>query len=220
MSVPRERPSIDLFTVNLTFPKSTESRKARTLYQDKLQTWLEEEKASMSFEKMIPSKSQIRLESKDLIFSVDFSQKTMIMILGTRNPLQNMEKLNEISNKIFSYLNTIISQEVKEIKVSVDFIVNKKGEIDFSKKVIGDARIARIAEIMKISWNPTAIVFDWKEGIRDNYAMVGKIKSREFFYFTSNFKWQNGLLIDAMLVEKNELLKFEEMVKKVWKEEL
>jgi hypothetical protein len=197
------------------------AQKARTLYKDKLQAWLTDEKASMPFEKMKPSKSQIIiLESKDFLFTADFRKKTLTMVFGVTDPLQNIEKLNEVSNKIFSYLNTIMPQEVKEVKVNTDFIVGTKGEANFSKRVIGDARIAKIAEITKIPWNPEAIIFEWKEGDRESLAMVGNIRAMEMILFASSFKWENSLPLDAMLLEKREFLKFEEMIKKVWKEEL
>jgi len=209
----------DLFTINLSFPRSPKATRTKNAYKEKIRSWLVEEKKSMPFEKMTSSKSQISLESRDFLLLIDFSKK-ITLVLGTRKPIQNLEKLNEISNKLFSYLNTIMPEEVKEVQVNTDIMITKRGETDFAKKVIGDIRIAKIGEIMKSPWNPLAVVFEWKTGMRHNLSMVGKFQSEVNLFLSSTFKWENNLPLDAIVIEKGEFLKFEEMINKITKEEL
>jgi hypothetical protein len=207
------------FTLNILLPKSSGSAETRSVYKNKLQAWLTEEKKTMPFEKMASSKTQVSLMSKDFVFLANFQKKTLI-VFGAKKPMQNIDKLNDVSNRICAYLNTIMPQEVKEAEVTSDFSNIQKGKVNFAKKIIGDARMAKVSEILKIPWNPMALAFQWKADMRENIAMCGKFRTEEGLFLMSHFKWENNLPLDAVIAEKKEFLKLQEMVSTILKEEI
>lgn len=202
------------FTLNMLLPKSSRSAETRQAHKKNLESWLNEEKKTMPFDKMKSSKTQLYLMSKDFLFLVAFQRKTTI-VFATKKPTQNLEKLNEVSNRICAYINAIMPQEVKEVIVSSEFENTQEGQRDFAGKVIGDARIARVSEILKNPWKPLALVFEWNTNKRHNIAMCGQFRKEEGLFLSSTYKWENSLPLDVVITEKNEFLKLQEMVSNI-----
>lgn len=211
-------PTDQYFTINLKFPNMPKSQE-NLAYLDKFNSWIQEEMKSMPIKKIKFKRQQIILQSKDFFIGLHF-EKQMELVLSAKKPRENLDQLNTICNKIFSYLNTTVPEGTKKVDVGTDLFLTEKGESDFAKKVIGDSRIAKISEIIKSQWSPFGILYEWKIGDRTHIAMVGSYGSVHTIALSSAFKWENGLPLDAITVEKEELLKFEESVEKIMKGEL
>lgn len=206
------------FMIKLKFPNMQKSQE-NLAYLGKFKSWIQEEMKSMPFKKMKSTKHQITLQSKDFLL-VLLSEKQMELVLAAKKPRENLNQLNDLSNKIFSYLNTTVPEGTKKVDVGTDLYLIEKGESNFAKKVIGDSRIAKICEITKSQWNPFGILYEWKTESRTYIAMIGGYGSENTLALSSAFTWQNGLPLDAIIVEKEELFKFEESVGKIMKGEL
>jgi len=209
----------NIFTLRINFPKTPKKKTKRKLYKEKLESWIKQEKNTMPFEKVKFSKTRIQLISDEFLFFADFGKPIQI-ILATRQPEKNLEKLNEIGNKIFSYLNTIMPQVVVEVEFESEYTIEEKKKRNLAKKVIGDSRIARISEIMKFPWNPIGLLFTWKTNSRQNLVMCASADKRNMIFWSSSSSWKNNIPLDAILKEKEEFLKFKDVISKLMEENL
>jgi len=208
-----------IFTLRIRFPKTPKKKTERKLYKDKLESWIKQEKNTMPFKKEEISKTHIRLVNDEFLFFADFGKPIQI-ILATKRPEKNWEKLNEIGNKIFSYLNTIMPQVVTEVRFESEYTTEEKKEKNLAKKIIGDSRIARISEIIKFPWNPLGLIFTWKTNSRRNLALCASIDKGNMLFFGSSSNWKNNIPLDAILKEKEEFLKFKDIINKLMEENL
>ena len=203
---------VEVFTINFEFSKIP-LEQLKTL-RTKLERWLGEQKENLPFEKSKFGPSELRLESETFLFFATFS-KGVKVIAGAQNPEKTIDTLNEVGNKIFSYLNTIMPESYKKGDVISHFTLVEEKELPIIKTIVNNSQIAQMSELMKAQVKPIAIVLSWKEGERSFVGFEAKGEKCTSFVVSAINKFTGDIPIDAVASQKEIFFKLKKALSQI-----
>jgi hypothetical protein len=150
------------WTCSITFPKTLKKEEASEVF-DKFISLVQENKATfppkLTFKK---TKRRIVFDSENFTCAVSFGKQMEARVI-LNNPYENRKMANEIGSKIVNYLNTVLGEKATGARVFCTLLkVIEKGANNIPEKLLGDARIARINEVVGRALRCETIGFNFK----------------------------------------------------------
>lgn len=209
---------VELFTNTIDFGKIPTA--VRKNLRAKLENWFvdQKQKGTLPFDRQEYESNEIHLESDTFLFYANFG-KVMRVITGVQNPETNLEKLNEVANKIFSYFNTIMPDKYKKSNFVTQFTLYEDEGKAITKTVVVDSQIARISELIKAQVKPIGFMFEWKDGERNLTAVEAYVTKNAVLTVTARNSLKGDIPMDCILHEKEILLKCKKVIKQMTKRE-
>lgn len=212
---------LEELNIAIRFTRAPKSKKELGLLFDKMRSLVESMKKSFNLpNRMIEyEKRRINFYSKNSGFSVFFERP--ITIIGViENPKKNIKVANKISNKIINFTSTVIGESAKyaNVRASKKHFIPKKS-INLAKKMLGEARIAKINEATKLTLSPLMIAFEYK--LKDYENLIMQISNDKVGYVVSStVTYKDGIPFDFLSIINEKLDKSEKIIKKLTTVEL
>jgi hypothetical protein len=152
----------------IRFPRAKKTPKTAEALFKKLVNLLHEEKRSLHVKLQPDAEARrIVLDSDQFNFAISV-MKTPSMRILVNNPRKTIKLVNDVGNKLLSYLSTLLGEGAKGSKVMSMVTVIRPGMgTGITRKVLGDARIARLSEIAGQKLNPMGIGLEYESRDRE-----------------------------------------------------
>jgi hypothetical protein len=196
-------------TVNfdISFPLAPKEKKEKLTAFSELLSLIADDKERLKVDlKPNKTKLEIILSSDEFGFGVYLKERVSVNI-GVADPEKNIKKVNEIGNEILSFISTVLGEGATGSKIMTTTTTRDKGResINLSKKIIGDTRLAKINNKIKLQLNPLGIFFEYKLNERD--FLIGSLSNRTVEMFTSHKTYKDAIPLNVLLNEYHELKK-------------
>ena len=202
-----EKEDVAKSTVNfeIAFPLAPKEREVKQTAFNELLSLLAGDKERIKVD-LKPDKENLRLflNSDEFGFGIFFKERVSVSV-SVSNPKKNIERVNEIGNKILSFINIVLGKGAagSRIMTTITTIDKEKESINLSKKIIGDTRLAKINNKVKLQLNPSGITLEYK--LKDRDFLIGSFSNRTLEMFTTHNSYKDVIPFDVLLSEYNEL---------------
>jgi len=181
-----------VYTCDVDFTK-TLTKKERGSAFSKFLSFVEENKESLPAKTSSRKRrKQIILDSENFFLTISFGKKLAISAM-INDPNKNKADVNEIGNKISSYINAILGEKAKGATVTSLLTFRSGKAANLAKKLVGESKVAKISDFLQEMIQPISIAFE--------YAMGEKA----FFLSHSTYNETTTRLIGSHIVYKNRL---------------
>ncbi|HEY4675398.1 MAG TPA: hypothetical protein VIH48_05025 [Candidatus Bathyarchaeia archaeon] len=158
-----------VYECNIRFPSALKTEERDSIFT-KFNSFIQENREAFT------AKIKLRKRIKQILFDSD--NFMLIITLAKRmsfravinDPDKNKADINEIGNKIVSYMNTILSEKAVGAVVTSSITVRSTKTYDLAKKIVGENKIAKIGDLLRQTIQPISVAFEYKVGEKDFYV--------------------------------------------------
>lgn len=205
---------LSIFNLEVNFPQSPKKAVDRRTLLKKMRSLIEKERELLPFEGIKFEKNLIAMISKKFYITISSEKPMSVKIVITR-PDKNMQKGNDLGNKVLNYVNTILGDFGKGAKVSSAEIFPLVEKVNLARKIIEERKIAKLNELTKKTINPTGLVFNYSADGRDNILMTFHFEKVSVISALSRYTYKSALPWDLLLIEHNELVNSTKIIDKL-----
>lgn len=150
-------------TYEIFFPHSPEDVKTKNDIFNKLLSLIKNlDKPQNTTFKSNKSKRRMFLGSDNFCIDIRWLKKFSTEI-SLVNPRENLDSVNQVTNEILNYINTVLGEKAKESSAIITKVTCKLGKsLNLSKQIIGEKRLAEINEILERTLNPVGVIFAYE----------------------------------------------------------
>lgn len=209
------------YSCTILFQKTLEKKKERESAFSKFLSLLEENKKSFPVEvSSNKQKRRIVLEGKNYILTFSCGKHPSMKII-VNAPERNKIVANEATSRIVNYMNTILGEVATGARVmSMKTIVYHKKTVNLAEKIIGMEKIVKINELLKQTWKPLSIGFEYKVGKKDFMFSTFFGEDGGLQVLMSNIVYKDKIPFNLLEKEIAEFADTEEAAKKLVEMEL
>jgi len=195
---------VPVFSCELTFLERLKRQEIDTMFT-KLVSFIEENKQTMPAKtRFLKRRKQLIIDSTDFVLTLSFVKKIVFRIV-INDPYRNKTRVNEIVNKIVSYINTFLGEKVMDARVFSSITFRSSKTDNLAKKLIGESKVAKICEFLQQTIEPIAVSFEYRIGEKDFYCSTITSEGRSTQLLGSHTVYKNKPPFNLVEKEIDEL---------------
>jgi hypothetical protein len=197
----------------------TEDKKEKFL--TKIRELIEKDKELLPVKNIENEKNSIFLSTPEFNIRLGVKNLAAIQIIVDESMDKNQPRLNELTNRIVNYFNTVLGDSAKNAKISCMYIDPENKGQNITAHFIEESKLVKLNEAFKNNIIPKGIVFDFNFGKHRNTIFYINEKEKSFLTIMAHSTYDEETVPwDLVNLEYENLRRIHEMLGKIAQEEI